>query len=313
MLHDNFLPSIVTRLAPTGQLPATTNLPLAIGLPLRNEAALDEFLSQLYDPGSTNYHRYLTPAEFTARFGPTEAEYAAVKNFAVTNGFIITGTHPNRVVLDVQASAANIERAFQVTLRTYRHPRETRNFFAPDAEPSVDAALPMLSISGLDNYSLRRPMNVVRPLTAAANAEPHSGSASGGDYIGDDFRAAYVPGTTLTGSGQSVALLQFDGYYSNDIAAYISRAGLTGYPIVLTNVPVNGGVSTPGSGNIEVCLDIEMVISMAPGVSKILVYEGPNGGTFWSTILSKIANDNLAKQIGCSWGNTSPGGEGCDF
>ncbi len=40
--------------------------------------------------------------------------------------------------------------------------------------------------------------------------------------MGDDFRAAYVPGTSLTGAGQTVGLLQFDGFYPSDIAAYES-------------------------------------------------------------------------------------------
>ena len=301
-LRDN-VPPAVSGLVPTGPLPTSTNLLLAIGLPLQNEAALDELLSQLYDPQSTNYHKYLTPAEFTARFGPTETDYAAVKKFAITNGFIITGTHPNRVVLDVRASAGDIDRAFRITLRTYRHPHEARAFFAPDVAPSVAAALPILHISGLDNYSLRRPMSVVRPLTTAtAQAVPHAGSGSSGSYMGNDFRAAYAPGTTLTGSGQSVALLQFDGYYASDIANYINLAGLGNYPITLTNVAVSGGVAVPGGNNVEVCLDIEMAISMAPGAAKIIVYEAPNPSP-WSTILSRIATDNLAKQISCSWGN----------
>ena len=125
--------------------------------------------------------------------------------------------------------------------------------------------------------------------------------------MGNDFRAAYVPGVSLTGSGQTVALVEFDGYASNNIAAYISQAGLTNYPISITNVPVNGGVSVPGSDNGEVCLDIEVVIAMAPGVSKIIVYEAPNG-TAWSTMLSAITNNNniLAKQISCSWTGGSP-------
>ena len=305
-LSDN-MPPAVAGLVSTGLLPAATNLSLALGLPLRNAAALDELLGQLYDPQSANFHKFLKPAEFTARFGPTEADYAAVKNFALTNGFTIIGTHPSRVVLDVRASAGNIDRAFQVTLRTYRHPHETRDFFAPDVAPSVAAALPILHIAGLNNYSLRQPRSVLRPLTPRAPAAPQGGSGPGGRYLGDDFRAAYVPGTPLTGSGQNVALLQFDGYYSNDIAAYISLAGLTNYPISLVNVAINGGVATPGSGsgNMEVCLDIEMVISMAPGVSNIIVYEAPNP-TAWSTVLSQIANDNLARQISCSWGNSSP-------
>ncbi len=308
VLRDT-MPAAVSQLVPNGRLSATTNLTLAIGLPLRDEAGLDELLGELYDPRSTNYHKFLDPEQFAARFGPTEADYAAVKHFALTNGFIIIGTNLTRLSLDVRASAADVGRAFQVALRIYRHPHEARDFFAPDAEPTVDMAMPIQQISGLDNYSLRRPMSVIRPLTGAAQAVPHGGSGPGGAYAGADFRAAYVPGTTLTGSGQSVALVQFDGYYSNDIAAYISLAGLTNYPISLTNVAVNGGVSVPGSGNLEVCLDIEMVISMAPGVSKIIVYEAPNGSTAWSTVLGKIASDNLANQIGCSWGNTSSGGE----
>jgi len=72
----------VSHLTPIGRLPSTNHLNLAIGLPLRNQAALDEFLRQLYDPGSTNYHKYLAPQEFAERFGPTEQDYQAVKNFA---------------------------------------------------------------------------------------------------------------------------------------------------------------------------------------------------------------------------------------
>jgi hypothetical protein len=48
-------------------------------------------------------------------------------------------------------------------------------------------------------------------------------------------------------------------------------------------------------------LDIEMVISMAPGLSKVILYEAPTNG-IPNDILSRIATDNQAKQISCSWG-----------
>ena len=70
-------------------------------------------------------------------------------------------------------------------------------------------------------------------------------------------------------------------------------------------MPIDGGVSTPGSGNGEVCLDIEMVMSMAPGLSRIYVYEAPNPSP-WVDLLSRMANDNLSKQLSCSWGGGSP-------
>ena len=120
--------------------------------------------------------------------------------------------------------------------------------------------------------------------------------------LGNDFRAAYSVGP-LTGAGQSVGLLQFDGYYATDIANYASQAGLPS--ITLTNVPIDGGVGTPGSGVGEVSLDIEMVMSMAPGVSRIIVYEAPNPSP-WVDMLSRMANDNLARQLSCSWGGGSP-------
>ena len=69
--------------------------------------------------------------------------------------------------------------------------------------------------------------------------------------------------------------------------------------------PMDGGVSTPGTGNAEVCLDIEMVMSMAPGVSTIYVYEAPNPSP-WVDLLNRMANDNLSKQLSCSWGGGGP-------
>src|SRR5262245_1803449 len=88
----------VAHLQPIERLPATTNLYLAIGLPLRDPQGLTNFLQQLYDPASTNYHHYLSSEEFTERFGPTQKVYETVKTFLQTNGFKVVGTHSNRVV-----------------------------------------------------------------------------------------------------------------------------------------------------------------------------------------------------------------------
>jgi uncharacterized repeat protein (TIGR01451 family) len=301
-LTGSHVPAAVARLAAVGTLPGTQRLNLAIGLPLRNQQELDALLQQLYDPASPNYRRYLTPEQFTERFGPTETDYQALMDFAQSSGLTVTVTHPNRVVLDVAGTVADIQKAFHLTLRVYRHPREARDFYAPDIEPSVDFGGPILHISGLDNYWLPHPNFKVRPASASANATPNSGSAPGGTYQGSDFRSAYAPGTSLTGAGQSVGLLQFDGFYTNDIATYESQARLPNVPLKV--VAVDGGVSTPGSGAIEVSLDIEMVISMAPGISSIYVYEAPNSGP-WVDLLNRMADDNLAKQLSCSWGGGS--------
>ena len=304
-LHDH-VPASVAKLRPSGRLAPSKRLKLAMGLPLRNQAELTDLLQQLADPASPNYRRYLTPAQCTERFGPSAADYQAVTNFLNAHGFTITATHPNRVVLDFEGAVADVEAAFQITMRTYKHPKEARDFYAPGAEPSLGITVPVLHISGLDNYSIPHPNSRIRPAGAKANVSmiaPNSGSAPGGGYAPADLRAAYVPGVTLNGSGQSVGLLQFDGYYASDIASYRTQFGLPNIPLV--NVAVDGGVTTPGTGNSEVCLDIEMVMSMAPGVSAIYVYMAPNPSP-WADLISRMANDNLSKQLSCSWGGGSP-------
>src|ERR1022692_5164203 len=64
-----------------GQPPPTQELTLALGLPLRNRVELTHLLIRLYDPASPQYRHFLTAKEFADSFGPTEADYAAVRRF----------------------------------------------------------------------------------------------------------------------------------------------------------------------------------------------------------------------------------------
>jgi subtilase family serine protease len=295
------VPTAVTQLnlQPLGRLPTTNQLHLAIGLPLRNQAALDALLQQISDPTSPEYRHYLTPEQFTDRFGPTEKDYEALVTFATSHGFTVTTRHPNRALLSVTASVPDIEKAFQVTMRVYQHPTEARTFYAPDVEPSVPTGLSILGISGLSDFSRPQPRLKILPANSHL-AQPSLGSGPNGSYMGNDFRAAYVPGSPLTGSGQIVGLLQFDGYTASDIAYYESVNGLPN--VTLQNVLLDGytGAPTGNGGEVEVSLDIEMAISMAPGLAKVVLYEaGPSGN--WHDILNRMATDNLAKQLSCSW------------
>ena len=151
------VPSAAARAQAVGRLGITNHLQLAIGLPLRNRPAFTNLLNQLYNPASPNYRRYLTPEQFAEQFGPTEQDYQAAIAFARAHGLRVTSTHPNRMILDVTGSVADVEKTFQVKLHVYPHPQETRTFFAPDGEPSLDLQVPVLHIGGLNNYSRPRP------------------------------------------------------------------------------------------------------------------------------------------------------------
>ena len=274
------VPEAIARLnlKPIGRLPATNRLNLAIGLPLHNTNALNKLLQDMYDPRSPQFRHYLTPEQFTEKFGPTQADYDAVAQFARSHGLEITATHPNRVLLDVAGRVADIEKAFQITLRTYQHPTEARQFYAPDVEPSVDAGLKVLDISGLNNYSIPRPGSH-RSSVPSASASG-SGSGPGGSYMGKDLRNAYVPGVTLTGTGQMVGLLAFEAFYSGDITTYETMAGLPNVPIKIVLVDGFNGIpmTTDSAVMVEASIDVEMAISMAPGISNVVVFDaGPIG------------------------------------
>ncbi len=298
------VPSAIARfhLQPLRNLAATNRLNLAISLPLKNEPALGDLLRQIYNPASTNYHHYLTPEQFTEQFGPSQQDYDAVIHFAQSNGLTITAIYPNRALVDVSGSAATIQKIFHTTLRVYRHPVENRTFFAPDTDPIVDLTVPVFHVSGLDNFTIPHPAIRIKKSANTSMAMPASGSGPFGEYIGKDFRAAYAPDVTLGGAGQSVGLLELEGYYTNDILAYEAIARLP--HTTLTNVYVNGFSGEPNpsdqDGIIEVSLDIEMAISMATNLSSVAVFQMQGNGNIVD-ILNSIAANNAVSQISSSW------------
>jgi hypothetical protein len=298
------LPEVVPHLQALGRLDGSTRLRLSINLPLHDRGALTNLLEQIYDPASPMYRHYLAPEEFDARFGPTEEDYRAVIAWATRSGFAVTARHPNRMILEVSASVLDIERALQVTMRTYAHPTEPRTFFAPDTEPSLGLGIPILNIDGLDNFARPHPMNLHRaPLKKPAKATAHDiGSGPNGNLAGFDYRAAYVPGVSLTGTGQSVGLLEFDAYYPGDITAYESQTGVSNVP--LQQVLLDGYNGTPQSANSEVALDIEMAVSMAPGLSSVVVFEADPINGLPNDVLQAMSSSTYTniKQFSCSWG-----------
>ena len=277
-------------------VPADSKLDLAISLPLRNQDQLQAFLKSLYDPASLEYRQYLSVAEFTAEYGPSQADYGALQSFAAAHHLTVTATSANRQVLDVAGRAADIEEAFQLQLNNYRDAASGRSFYAPDREPSSDLPVAINHITGLDNFS--KPVAHYR-IDATADKKYGTGSGPRGSFLGSDVRAAYYGGSALTGAGQQVGLLELGSYAVSDVQMYFQQVG---QPL---NVPVVG-VSTDGTSvscsstcnDGEQVLDIEEAISMAPGLSQLTVYVGKHA----VSVLNRMASDNSAKQLSSSWG-----------
>jgi N-acetylneuraminic acid mutarotase len=282
-----------------GSLPSRQQLHLSIVLPLRNQGDLTALLGRLYDPSSPDYRHFLSVEQFTDQFGPTADDYQTVVDFAQANGLTVTGRPANRLIVPVKGTVAQVERAFNVSMKVYQHPTEERSFFSPDREPSLNLSVPVAHIAGLNNFSIPRPM-----LTRAAAGQGIAnvtGSGPGGSYLASDMRAAYYGGSALTGSGQCVGLFEFDGYNLSDVDLTFSSAGQS-YSVPINNVLLNGTTGANVSGDdTEEVVDIVQAIGMAPGLSQVRVYVARNIASDESTIFNTMAAENICKQLSVSW------------
>ena len=93
------------------------------------------------DPQSPNFRHYITPAQFTERFGPTQADYDTVVSYMEERGLKVVGGSRDGMEVQVQGTVDKVEQAFHVTMRNYKHPTENRVFFSPDREPIGDMAV----------------------------------------------------------------------------------------------------------------------------------------------------------------------------
>jgi kumamolisin len=297
-----------------GRLPEAQSLNLDLVLPVRDQAGLDQFVADVYNPSSASYRHFLTPAEFTARFGPTQADYDAVVQFAQMNGFTVIGGSRDGMDVQVRGTVSAVENAFHVRMQTYKHPTENRNFYGPDQEPTTDLSFNLWHVSGLDNYSIPHPMLVSKTAYAAAHgidasqvvSHATTGSGPSASYLGSDMRAAYYGTGSLTGAGQNLGLWEYEGTDLADLQTYYKNVGQT-YPgsiISLLSVDGTSTSCTEASGrcdDTEQTLDMTQALGMAPGLASMVMYVGSSD----TAIASAMTTHNpLPTTIGCSWGWT---------
>lgn len=295
------------QVAKVAHVPGNQQMDLTFQLPLRNEAGLKAFLQELRDPTSPNYRHFLTVAEFTRMYGPSENDYEKLTQWAQSNNFKVTATSRNNMILQVTGSSADVERALHVTMNLYKHPTENRTFYAPDREPKTDTPMQLYAIGGLDNFSTPRTALKTRTQsTSGFIGNATTGSCPQASFCGSDMRAAYYGGTSLTGAGQSVGLFEFLGTDLVDVTTYYKNAGQT------NNVPINlisvDGVTTncfanQGCDDTEQTLDITQALGMAPGLNALNVYIGKSTGALDDKgILNAMATASpLDSALSCSW------------
>ena len=298
-----------------GSLPFNQTMNLDVVLPVRDQAGLEAFVAAVSNPASPSFRQYLTPAQFTAKFGPTQSDYDTVVRYLSRYGLTITGGSLDGMDVQVRGPVSAVEAAFNVRMLTYQHPTEQRVFFSPDREPTTSMAVPLWHVSGLDNYSIPHPLYVKKSDYAQAHgispdavvSHATTGSGPSASFLGSDMRAAYYGGTALTGAGQNLGLFEYVGTDLADLTTYYKNVGQTNkVPVTLlsTDGTSTACLDTRKGGDCddtEQTLDMTQALGMAPGLSSLVMYVG---STDTAIISAMTTHSPLPTTIGCSWGWT---------
>lgn len=297
--------------------PADPNQPisLAFGLRPRNAAGLARYAQDIARTTSVNYHRYLTPAQVAGAFGPDKGTYNAILQFLETSGFTITHEYSHHLLITFSSTIGQVEQVFHVTINNYTAP-DGHIFYANNTDPLLPSSLPgaIQSISGLNNAThLYHPMAAGHALSTPAiklNALSCPGPGPGnpgtpGSYLTPNQTAAaynlnglYSAG--YRGEGQTLALFELDTFQASDLTNYVSCFG-HGHTAIQTVVTGKGAVPTDG-GVLEVELDAELVLSAAPQLGILRIYEAANDTADINAEWAQIIAD-APPIVSTSWGD----------
>ena len=134
-----------------GRFDAQSKLRLTLGLNPPQLAEEEKFLAGLQDKNSPNFHKYLTPEQWNARFAPSAQDEQAVVDWLTANGMTVTHRYPNRLVVDAEATSQVVEKAFAIQINSYKVGAAVE--FSNDRDPVIPAHLVGIlhSVGGLNS------------------------------------------------------------------------------------------------------------------------------------------------------------------
>jgi subtilase family serine protease len=296
------------------QVSGTTPISFTIALKLRELSEAESLLTAIHTAGNSQYHRFLTAAEFASRFGPTQSDVAQV--IAALGAHGLTAEQTTTTTLRVTGLPADVEQAFGVTLHSYRVAAQggapAYTFHAPLARTTIPREISgaISGVAGLDDRPSLRPRSMQTPQIAVKPRAIAVPSATGnplGSLTVADFAAQYdvqpLYKQGITGKGRTLGIVTFASFTPSDAFSYWSALGLSVNANRLSIVNVDGGPGLPSdkSGSGETTIDVEQSGGIAPG-ANIIVYQAPNTNQAFVDAFAAAVDTNVAQSLSVSWG-----------
>jgi subtilase family serine protease len=316
---------------------SSDRMAFSVWLGWRDQADVDATLAGLYDPSSPTYNQWMTPAQFRARFSPSQAQVDAVRTWLGDAGFDIVDVPKNRLFVTASGTVDQVEQTFDVHENLYRI--DGRTVRAPDADPAVPAAIAadVRAITGLDGS-----LTLAAPQHRSPAPPPPAGASVGpcshywGEQTSGAFPNPYAPGTPLPWLICGYTPAQIDSAYGIDRLRWAGLDG-RGQTIAITGAffsptirkdansfsrefglprlgPQNyREVTAPGtqrfpqdpaetqSWYIEQALDVEWTHAVAPAANIVYVGAANDAGGLDQAV-NEVVDNHLANVVSNSWG-----------
>lgn len=269
--------------------PATAEMALTMVLERSPEqqAALEQLLADQKNPSSPDYHHWLTPEEFGARFGLSDTDLQVIRTWIETQGLRVTYVAPGRNFIGFGGSPAAVGRAFGTQIHNYSVNGNLR--VAPTTAPRIPAPLATVvkSIRGLYTVEERPSHQRIDPQVG----RPQLSLSNGSNFIVPaDFKTIYDGAAPASGYGQTIGIV---GRSRTDFDDFRQFNTLTSAALQLPKevVPVAFGGVDPGPAytaapaqgvsiaeQSEATLDVTRAGSVAPNASLLLVVASTSSG-----------------------------------
>lgn len=284
----------------------------------QQQAALDRLLTEQQQPGSPQFHHWLTPAEFGAQFGPSPQDLTTVEQWLAGQGFQIESTPPGGLVIEFSGTAAQMQQGLHTSIHRFQAANGA-NYWANAADPAIPSALaPVVAgVVSLNNF----PSHPTGHLMAHGRGQkPGPGQISPAlNFTYNGFvNRALVPGdfatiynvnpllqSGITGTGETVAIVARSDVNPVDEDQFRALFQPTAPANVLTIVQATA--SDPGQtkneDQDEATLDTEWSGAAAPDAKLDLVVAASTATTDGVDLAAAyIVNHNLAPIVTVSFG-----------
>jgi subtilase family serine protease len=264
------------------------------------QADLNQLLREQQDASSPNYHKWLTPEQYAARFGMTQNDLAKVTSWLQSQGLTVDGISRNRAEISFSGTVGQVEYALRTEIHNYSIKGEQHFANATDVALPAAFATEVLSVRGLNDF---------RPKPRLRKVSPRFTSSISGNHfvIPGDFATIYdlspLYSLGLDGAGQTIAVVGQTAISLADIDAFRAASGLSKYDPTLLLVPNTGASATFSSDLGEADLDLEWSGGVAKNAAIIYVYVGNSTSKNVFDALQYAITNDVAPVISISYGN----------